>query len=260
MAASIENLLLLAVVGLLIVLRFDARRFGAAEYDDEEAVGGLRTWLRRLSWYGFGLVLILIVYFLHPQPLTILHLQIGEQRVTALLYGLLLGALGAAVAFAYAWWRFRELRLPPARRYPAGLLNALATSLIDEATFRGILLGLLVASNWPVELAIGFQAVLYALSTRLAGRGSALGMLLLSLGIAVVGGWLTLETGGIGAAFVAHALTRFAIFIATGHAGQIRGAVFADAEDAIEQTTSHTPAGWEVVSDRESGGPRDYRW
>ncbi len=258
MTGSIESLLLLAVVGLLIVLRFDARRFGAAEYDDEEAPGGLRTWLRRLSWYGFGLALILIIYFLHPQPLSVLHLRMGEPRVTSLLYGVTLGALGAAIAFAYAWWRFRELRLPPAHRYPAGLLNTLATSFIDEATFRGILLGLLILSNWPVELAIGFQAVLYALATRLAGRGRSRGMLLLSLGIALVGGWLTLETGGIGVAFLAHALTRFAIFIATGHAGQIRGAAFEDAE-AIEETSGLTPAGWEVVSDREPGGPRDYR-
>lgn len=259
MASSIESLLLLAVVGLLVVLRFDARRFGAAEYDDEEAPGGLRTWLRRLSWYGFGLALILIVYFLHPQPLTVLHLRMGEPRVTSLLYGLALGGVGAAFAFTYAWWRFRELRLPPARRYPAGVLNALATSFIDEATFRGILLGLLVLSNWPLELAIGFQAVLYGLATRLAGRGKSLGMLLLSLGIAVGGGWLTLVTGGIGAAFLGHSLTRFAVFVATGHAGQIRGAAF-DEADAIEETSAHTPDGWEVVSDREPGGPRDYRW
>ncbi len=260
MAATIESLILLAVVGLLMVLRFDARRFGAAEYDDEEAPGGVQTWLRRLSWYGFGLVLILVVYFLHPQPLSVLHLQMGTPRVTALTLGLMLGAAGAIYAFAYAWLRLGDLRLPPARRYPQGLLNSLATSFIDEATFRGILLGLLVLSNWPVELAIAFQAVLYALSTRLAGPGRPFGMLLLSLGVGLAGGWVTLQTGGIGAAFLAHALTRFAIFIATGHAGQIRGAASADDEDALEETTGHTPAGWEVVTDREPGGPRDYRW
>ena len=65
-----------------------------------------------------------------------------------------MGGVGAAYVLAYAWWRFRELRLPPARRYPAGLLNAVLTSFIDEATFRGILLGLLLASNWPTEYAI----------------------------------------------------------------------------------------------------------
>jgi hypothetical protein len=259
MAASIENLILLAVVGLLVILRFDARRFGTAEWDDEEAFGGLRTWMRRISWYAFGLILILVVYFLYPQPLTVLHLQMGNPRLNALLLGLVLGALGSAYAFGYAWWRFRELRLPPAHRYPAGVLNALITSFIDEATFRGIVLGLLLISNWPVELAIAFQAVLYALSTRLAGRGRPLGMLVLSLGVGIIGGFLTVWTGGIGAAFLGHALTRFAIFIATGHAGQIQGAASADAEDALDEVSPRTPAGWEVVTDRESG-PRDYRW
>lgn len=259
MAASIEQLLLLAVVGLLIVLRFDARRFGAAEYDDDEGPGGLGLWIRRVSWYAFGLVLILVVYFLHPQPLTVLHLQMGEPRTTALFYGLALGGLGGLYAFAYAWWRFRELRLPPAHRYPQGLLNSIVTAFIDEAAFRGILLGLLVASNWPIEYAIAFQAVLYALATRLAGRGRPLGMLWLSLGVGLAAGWVTLETGGIGAAFLGHALTRFATFIATGHAGQIMAAADAAEEEAAEEATARTPKGWEVVADREPG-PRDYRW
>jgi len=260
MDTSIEGLILLAVIGLLMVLRFDARRFGAAEYDDEEAPGGLRTWLRRLSWYAFGLVLILVVYFLHPQPLSVLHLQMGTPRTMALFYGLALGGLGSLYVFGYAWARFGELRLPPASRYPAGLLNAIVTSFIDEALFRGILLGLLILSNWPIELAIGFQAVLYALSTRLAGRGRPLGLMILFLGIGLAGGWVTLQTGGIGAAFLGHALIRFAIFVATGHAGQIRASAAEEEKIALVEASTHTPAGWEVVSDRDPGGPRDYRW
>jgi hypothetical protein len=260
MSFNLESLILLAVVGLLILLRFDARRFGAAEYDDEEAGGGWRTWLRRVSWYAFGLLLILAVYFVYPQPLSGLHLQMGEPRGSVLLLGLAFGFAGGAFAFVYAWWRFRDLRLPPARRYPAGLLNSVATAFLDEAVFRGIVLGLLLASNWPVEHAIAFQAVLYALSTRLAGRGRPFGLLLLSLAVGLVGGWLTLQTGGIGAAFLGHALTRFAIFVATGHAGTIRAA-FLDAEERnLEETAPHLPAGWEVVVDREGTGPRDARW
>jgi hypothetical protein len=260
MPFNIEGLILLAVVGLLILLRFDARRFSTAEYDDEEAPDGWRTWLRRLSWYVFGLLLILVVYFLYPQPLTVLHLQIGASRNTALFFGLALGGLGSLYVFAYAWWRYGELRLPPARRYPAGLLNAVATSFIDEATFRGIVLGLLLISNWPVELALAFQAVLYTLATRLAGGSRSLGMLALSLLIGLAGGWVTIETGGIGAAFLGHALTRFALFVATGHAGQVRAVAEAEEEEALEETAAHTPKGWEVVTDREPAGPRDYRW
>ena len=36
----------------------------------------------------------------------------------------------------------------------------------------------------------------------------------------LVGGWLTALTGGIAAAFLGHAVTRFAVFLCTGHAGQ----------------------------------------
>ena len=49
-------------------------------------------------------------------------------------------------------------------------------------------------------------------------------MLLLTLGIGLVGGWLTVATGGIAAAFLGHAITRFAVFLCTGHAGQTQAA------------------------------------
>ena len=142
----------------------------------------------------------------------------GEPRTQALHPGTGHGRDGRS---PWPWstpgWRFGELRLPPARRYPAGLLNSVATAFIDEAAFRGILLGLLVASNWPVQYAIAFQAVLYALSTRLAGRGRPNGHAVpVARHRPARRLRLTLQTGGIGAAFLGHALTRFAIFIATG--------------------------------------------
>ncbi len=261
MTGTIETLILLAIVGLLIVLRFDARRFGAAEYEDEGAFDGWRGWLRRLSWYGLSIGLIFVVYFVYEQPLTILHLQMGEPRLAALISGIALGAIGIGYAMAYAWSSLHEFRFPPLNLYPQGLFNSVATSFIDEATFRGILLGLLVLSNWPTDLAIGFQAVLYAMATRLAGRGRPTGMLLLSLGVGLIGGWLTLRFGGIGAAFLGHTLTRFAVFVVTGHAGQLRAGTAEEEQEAIREGASgETPAGWEVVGDHEPGAPRDYRW
>jgi hypothetical protein len=256
-ALNLETLLLLATVGLLLILRFDARRFGAAEYDDEEAPGGLRTWVRRLSWYASGIGLVFVVYCLYPMPLTMLHLQMGEPRPTVLLGGLAIGGAGAAFAALYAWWRYGELRLPPAHRYAAGILNSVGTAFIDEAAFRGIVLGLLLVSNWPVELAIGFQAVLYALSTRLAATGRPRGMLILSLGTGLVCGWLTVETGGIGGAFLGHALVRFAIFVATGHVGALRAS--SPAEDEFLPHDEDAPAGWERVGDHEPGVRDAYR-
>lgn len=248
MPLTLETLIILATVGLLVLLRFDAARFGAADYDDEESPGGVKTWLGRVSWYFFGFFLIAVIYFLYPQPLTGLHLQMGEPRAVVFVAGVGLALLGMLCAAVYAWWRFGELRLPPAHRYPAGVFNSVATAFIDEAAFRGILLGLLIASNWPVELAIGFQAVLYALATRLGGVGRPRGMLVLSLGIGLIGGWLTVQTGGIGAILLAHAVTRFAIFVATGHAGQVTPSAAYD-DEVVEEDTTVTPAGWAVVGD-----------
>jgi hypothetical protein len=247
---TLESLVILATVGLLLLLRFDAARFGAADYDDEESPGGLRTRLGRMSWYLFGVLLIVAVYFLYPQPLTDLHLQIGDPRGLVFLAGIGLAIIGMLYAAAYAWWRYGDLRFPPGRRYPAGVLNAIATAFIDEATWRGIVLGLLLHMGVPIGLGIAFQAVLYALATRLGAPGRPRALLLLSLMTGLVGGWLTVATGGIGAILLAHAVTRFSIFVATGHAGQVTPSAAFD-EEVVEEDTKVTPAGWEVVGDNE---------
>lgn len=250
------TLILLGAVALLILLRLDARRFGTAEYDDEAAPGGLEAWARRLSWYLFGLLLIALVYFLYPFPLSKLHLQVGDARGTALLAGLALGVIGSAAAFGYAWLHLGGAQLPSARRYPAGLLNSVLTAFIDEAAFRGIVLGLLVAeAGLPTDLAIVFQAVLYTLTTRLAATGRPRGPMFMTLVLGLVTGWLTVQTGGIGAALLGHGLTRLAVFVATGHAGAMRTSpALEEALPAVSEELA--PAGWEVVPDHEPGLPQ----
>lgn len=255
MSDLLSTLILLGAVGLLILLRLDARRFGAAEYEDEEAPGGIEPWARRLSWYLFGLLLIALIYFLYPRPLTELHLQVGDPRDTALLAGLGLGVIGALAAFGYAWLHFGQLQLPTPMRYPAGILNSVLTAFIDEATFRGILLGLLLAANWPIDLAIAFQAVLYTLATRLAASGRPRGPMLVALGVGLATGWLTVQTAGIGAALLGHGLTRLAIFVSTGHAGAMRASE--ELEEAPPTDAGNlAPVGWEVVPDHEPGLPQ----
>ncbi len=245
---ALETLMILAMVGLLVLLRFDAARFGAADFDDEESPGGVRTWLGRASWYVFAILLIAAIYFVYPAPLTELHLQMGEPRSMVFLFGVGLALVGMLYAAAYAWWRFGEVSLPPAHRYPRGVVSSLATAFIDEATWRGIVLGLLLISNWPVEYAIAFQAVLYALATRLGSPGRPRSLLFLALGIGLVGGWVTLETNGIGAILLAHVVTRLAIFVATGHAGQVTPSAAFD-EQVVEEASRFGPQGWEVVGD-----------
>jgi hypothetical protein len=245
---ALRALIFYGFVGLLVLLRFDAQRFGAAEYDDEDATGW-RDWLLRLSWYVFAFGLLAVIYWMHYQPLTVLRLQAGDDLGRSLLVGFALAALGSLLAVSYAWLRYRDVKLPPGRRYPAGLLTSVGTAFVDEAVFRGVVLGLLLVANWPVDLAVGFQAVLYVIATRIAGRGRSLGMVLIFLLLGLVGGWVTIATGGIGAALLGHALTRFALFVATGHAGQLRD-VTSETEAAVE-ASDLTPEGWEVVPDRD---------
>lgn len=253
MGESLQALIFYGFVGLLILLRLDAQRFGAAEWADEEEANW-RAWMRRLTWYGLALLLLGVIYFVHPNPLTVLRLQAGADLGLSLAVGFALAAIGALMAVTYAWVRYRDLRLPPAHRYPAALLTSVATAFVDEAVFRGVILGLLLSpvANWPSDLAILFQAVLYVMATRLAGRGQPLGMVVIFLLVGLVGGWVTLATGGIGAAFLGHALTRFAIFAVTGHSGPLRD-VTTSQEDAVD-ASDLTPEGWEVVPDHDQTG------
>jgi hypothetical protein len=255
MAELLQSLILYGFVGMLLLLRFDAPRFGAADADDEEATG-LRDWIVRLSWYAFALGLIGLIYWMHPRPISQLRLQVGSNFGEVLAAGVAIAAIGAFVAVLYTWLRYREIRLPAVRRYPAGLLTCVGTALIDEAVFRGIVLGLLLAAEWPVELAIGFQAVLYVLATRLAGRDRPIGLVLVFLGLALVTAWVTIETAGIGAAVLGHALMRFTMFVVTGHAGALRD-VTTEYDEALD-ASELTPEGWEIVPDRDQGS--GYRW
>ncbi len=51
----LQYFLFVGFAGLMFLLRLDARRFGAAEWDTED--GDRRLWLSRLTWYAAGLAL-----------------------------------------------------------------------------------------------------------------------------------------------------------------------------------------------------------
>jgi Type II CAAX prenyl endopeptidase Rce1-like len=232
---------------LLVMLRLEAERFSAAEYDETKD-GRSPSFRRRVAWYGVGFALIAGILFIHPAAREEFMLGAGDDRAKTLVYGFLYGIVGAGCAIAVALYRYRRLRLPDAWSYPGALINAVSTALIDEVTFRGAMFGLLLATGLNPNVANVIQAIVYTLATRLGAPGRNRYMLVMALLVGLAGGWVTFVTGGIAAAFLGHAITRFAVFVTTGHAGQFlpRGRE----EEEIDRKR-RPPDGWRVIGPRE---------
>lgn len=247
-----RSLIAIGLTFLLIMLRLDAEKFGAAEYYEATRDGERPRVRRRLAWYGLGFGIAVAILFIHPAPQVDLFLGSGN-RLGAVLGGIAYGILGIAVAVGFATYRYHRIRFPDTWSYPGALLNSTATAFIDEAAFRGALFGLLLIAGVNPTLANFTQAIIYTLTTRLGAPGRDRYLLVLTMGVGLIGGWLTVATGGIAAAFLGHAITRFAVFLCTGHIGQTRprgGEV-----EEIEKRR-RPPEGWRVIGSRESN-PRD---
>jgi len=186
---------------------------------------------------------ILAVLQIHPRAESELYLGLGE-RLGAVILGLAYGAVGAAIAVSIALLRYHRVRFPPVMQYPAAIINAIATAFVDEAVFRGLLFGFLITVGIEPNLANVTQALVYALATRLGAPGRPWYMLLSVLAMGLAGGWLVGITGGIGAAFLGHAITRVAIFLTTGHAGIPKP----KGTEVEEVARRHAPPkGWQVL-------------
>ncbi len=250
MEETLRVLVALAITVFLVILRFEAQDFGAAEYDEATRDGERASLTRRLSWIVLGFVLVGALMFVHPDAPGDLGVALGD-RGAALLLGFGFGALGMLQAVAYAFVRYGRIRFPPAWTYPGAVLNALATAFIDEATFRGAVLGLLLLVGVNPGTAIVIQAFVYTLATRTGAPGRGRYMFVLTLVGGLVAGGLTVATGAIGAAFLAHAITRVSVFVCTGHAGQPprRG-------EEIEETWEYraAPRGWRSIDRSDDGG------
>ncbi|MFL5749392.1 MAG: hypothetical protein ACJ767_02110, partial [Chloroflexota bacterium] len=106
-----DDLRVLVTLGfglLLLMLRLDAERFGAAEYDDVSIDSRGLSLSRRLAWYLTGLVLIVGAVVVHPSAGSGLFLRLGD-RLEAIVYGLGFAAVGTLQAVAFAWLRYQRL-------------------------------------------------------------------------------------------------------------------------------------------------------
>jgi hypothetical protein len=243
---SLRTLIAVGLALLLVMLRLEAASFSAAEYDDT-IDGRTPSIRRRIAWYAIGLILVAGIFLVHPTPQDDLFLGSGD-RPLAIAYGFLYAAAGTAVVLGVAYYRYRRLRFPDVWSYPGALLNAVMTALIDEVTFRGAIFGVLLLTGLQPNAANAIQAILYALATRLGAPGRNRYMLVMAILVGLAGGWVTAITGGIAAAFLGHAVIRFAVFLATGHAGQ-----FAPRGREVEEIEEkrRPPKGWRVIGPRE---------
>ena len=248
---TLQRLIAVGLALLLVMLRLEAERFNAAEYDEAKD-GHPPSFRRRVAWYALGFVLITGILFIHPAGREEFFLGAGDRGLT-IVYGFLYAAIGTGLALGIAYYRYRRIRFPDVWSYPGALLNSVATALVDEVAFRGAILGILLMTDMNPSAANAIQAILYALATRLGAPGRNRYMLAMALLIGLAGGWVTGVTGGIAAAFLGHAVTRFAVFLCTGHAGQFlpRGRE----EEEIDKRR-RPPDGWRVIGPRESA-PRD---
>lgn len=210
---QLRVLLAIALAGLLLMLRLDARRFGGAEYgpgpDDSES-GSVAT---RIAWPALAVALTAVIAVILPSGAA----DVGVDRSTfvsgaTIALSLLGCGLGIGAVLLLGW--LADGRWPPdllgLREIPAAALDAGGTALVDELTFRGVLMGLLLAAGVPALLALLIQVLAYGIATRLGASARTLGLLVEDLLLGAAMGVLTLLSGGIVAAVVVHAATRFA--------------------------------------------------
>jgi uncharacterized integral membrane protein len=196
---ALRTLIAVGLALLLVMLRLEASRFNAAEYDDM-IDGHAPSFRRRIAWYAIGVVLVVAIFVVHPTPDVDFALGAGD-RPAAIFYGFLYAAVGTAIALGLAYWRYRRLRFPDVWSYPGALLNSVVTALVDEVAFRGAVLGLLLMTGLEPTAANAIQAILYALTTRLGAPGRNRWMLVMAIGVGLAGGWVTAVTGGFAAPF-----------------------------------------------------------
>jgi hypothetical protein len=246
--ASARGLIVIGFALMLVMLRLESQRFGTAEYYEATADGETPSIGRRLGWYALGFAIAIAILWIHPAPQTQLFLGAGVDRFSAVAWGLGYAVIGTLQAIGYALIRYHRIRFPEVWSYPGALLNTTATAFIDEVAFRGAIFGLLLGTGLDPTLSNVIQTILYTLTTRLGAPGRDRYLFLLTIGIGLAGGWLTAATGGIAAAFLGHAVLRFAVFLCTGHTGQPmpRGREVEEIE-----ARRRPPKGWRIVSARE---------
>ncbi len=207
---ELRTLMAVALSGLLLFVRLYAPRFGSAEYDVDDPAGGRLT---RFAWPMLAIVLVAAIAALLPAGPGALGLGMDAATAPGSIVLAILGSgVGIAAVLGLARLRAPDWppRLNPGDEVPRFALDAVATAIVDELTFRGVLLGLLLLAGVPGAVAFAVQLLLYGLETRLGRSRATIDLLGEALVLGALTGALALATGSIVAPLVAHAVTRFA--------------------------------------------------
>ena len=184
MEDQLRFLVALAFAGLLIMLRLDAERFGAAEYEADQ-YGQPATIRRRFAWYVLGPRGSRRHLFVHPIDGPDLLLA-RRRPARAVLGGLALRPRDRPGG------QLRDLPLPPdplpGQLVVPGRPAQLGGHRVHRrGAFRGALFGLLSFGRVNPTLANLAQAIIYTLTTRLGAPGRDRYLLVLTLGIGLIG-------------------------------------------------------------------------
>ena len=176
---------------LLVMLRFEAEHFGAAEYDEPTRDGtAARPAPARVVRAGHRGVAVAICTSIRRRRATCSWARAtGSRRSSAASRTAPLGALRPSPSRRCGT---AACASPTSRSYPGALLNSIATAFMDEAVFRGLLFGLCSSVGLDPTLANVIQTLVYALATRLGAPGRRPILLVLVLAIGLFCGWLTL--------------------------------------------------------------------
>jgi hypothetical protein len=96
---TLQRLIAAGLTLLLVMLRLEAERFNAAEYD-EITEGRAPSFRRRIAWYVLGFGLVAAIFYVHPAAADELHFDPGE-RARTIIYGFLYAAIGTSLALAF---------------------------------------------------------------------------------------------------------------------------------------------------------------
>ena len=171
---TLRTLMAVALAGLLLLLRLDAPRFASAEYDVDEVTESPGSLLTRLAWPALAIALVAAIAVLLPAGSGAIGLS-GRSATSPLtiLLAILGSAVGIGAVLGLARLRSPDWppRLNPLSGAPRFAFDSLATAIVDELTFRGVLLGLMLLVGIPAAIAFLVQVLLYGLETRL-GRSA----------------------------------------------------------------------------------------